>query len=57
MTNSRIREILNNKNINEIYYNEQPIWVQEVHGDMATVGFLNSNETKDLYVNDLYENS
>ncbi|MGN1327388.1 MAG: small, acid-soluble spore protein, H family [Clostridia bacterium] len=39
----------------EIYYNEQPVWIQEVHGDKATVGFLNSNNTEDLYINDLYE--
>ena len=55
MTNKRICEILNNKTIQEIYYNEQPVWVQEVHDDKATVGFLNSSDTMDLYIDDLYE--
>ena len=55
MTNKRICGILRNKEIKDIYYNEQPVWIQEVHGNKATVGFLNSSETKDLYVNDLYE--
>ena len=55
MTNKRICEILKNKSIQEIYYNEQPVWVQEVHGNKATVGFLNSNDTKDIYIDDLYE--
>ena len=41
--------------IKEIYYNEQPVWVQKIHGDKATVGFINSDETKDLYIDDLYE--
>ena len=55
MTNKRISEILQSKEIKEIYYNEQPVWVQELHGDKAKVGFLNSDGSKDLYINDLYE--
>lgn len=55
MTSKRVCEILKNKKIKEIYYNEQPVWVQEVHGNKATVGFVDSNKTQDLYVNDLYE--
>ena len=55
MTNKRICEILKNKSIHEIYYNEQPVWVQEVHGNKAKVGFVNLNKTQDLFVNDLYE--
>lgn len=55
MTNKRVCEILRNKEIKEIYYNEQPVWIQEIHGDKATVGFMNSNDTKDLYIDDLYE--
>ena len=57
MTNTRISEILRNKQLNEIYYNEQPVWVQEVHGDKATVGFINSNSSQDVFIKDLYENS
>ena len=30
MTNKRISEILQGKEIKEIYYNEQPVWVQEL---------------------------
>lgn len=55
MTNKRICEILKAKTIKEIYYNEQPVWIQEVHGNRVTVGFVNSDETKDLYIDDLYE--
>ena len=40
MTNKRISEILQGKEIKEIYYNEQPVWVQELHGNTAKVGFL-----------------
>ena len=55
MTNKRVCEILQNKDIKEIYYNDQPVWIQEVHGNKATVGFVGSNDTKDLYVKELYE--
>ena len=55
MTNKRVCEILKNKDIKEIYYNDQPVWIQEVHGNIATVGFVGSNDTKDLYVKELYE--
>lgn len=55
MTNKRVCDILKSKEIQEIYYNEQPVWVQEVHGNRATVGFLNSSNTMDLYIDDLYE--
>ena len=57
MTNTRISEIMRNKQLNEIYYNEQPVWVQEVHGDKATVGFINSNSSQDVFIKDLYEDS
>lgn len=56
MTNNRIAEILRNKQINEIYYNEQPVWVQEIHGDKATIGFINSDSSQDVFIKDLYEN-
>lgn len=55
MTNKRVCEILRDKDIKEIYYNEQPVWIQEVHGNKAKVGFIDSNETRNLYVDDLYE--
>lgn len=55
MTNKRISDILKSKEIKEIYYNEQPVWIQELHGNTAKVGFMNSSNTKDLYIDDLYE--
>lgn len=55
MTSKRICEILKDKKIEDVYYNEQPVWIQELHGNKAKVGFIHSNETQDLYVDDLYE--
>ncbi len=55
MTNKRINDILKSKEIKEIYYNEQPVWIQELHGNTAKVGYINSGNTEDLYIDDLYE--
>lgn len=55
MTNQRICEILKNKEIKEIYYDDKPIWIQELNGNKAKVGFLDSDLTQDLYIKDLYE--
>jgi len=55
MDKKRICEIVKNKEIRDIYYNDEPIWIQEVHGNIAKVGFMGSPDTKDIYINDLYE--
>lgn len=57
MTNKRVSEILKSKDITDVYYNDQPVWVQEVHGNVAKVGFIDSDMTKDLFISELYENN
>ena len=56
MNKQRINEILNHKNLNEVFYNEKPVWIQGVHDDIATIGFLDGSKEKDVYIDDLYEN-
>ena len=55
MTRERISEILKENKINEIYYNAKSIWIQETKNNIATIGFLDSNETKNVFIEDLYE--
>ena len=55
MDKQRINEILNCKKINEIFYNEKPVWIQEVSNDIATIGFLDGSQDKKVYISDLYE--
>ena len=57
MNKQRLHDILNQRNIQEIYYNEQPVWVQEINDNIAKIGFLNTQEEKDVYIEDLYEKS
>ena len=51
----RVQAILNNKEKCNVYYNEDPVWIQEVNDNIARVGFIDSNEEKDVYIEDLYE--
>ena len=55
MTHNRINEILRNKELHEIFYNNRPVWIQELQGNTAKVGFVDNNEEKDVFIEDLYE--
>ena len=55
MNRQRINEIINNNELNEVFYNEKPIWIQEVENDIATIGFLDGSKEKNVYITDLYE--
>ncbi len=55
MNNKRAFEIVNNKEIKDIYYNDNPVWIQEINNNMAKIGFMNRCEEKDVYIEELYE--
>ena len=55
MTNNRINELLKNKELHDIFYNNRPVWIQELQGNTAKVGFIDNNEEKNVYIEDLYE--
>ena len=57
MNKQRLNEILKNQSINEVFYNEKPVWIQEVHDDIAKIGFLDGSKEKDVYIEDLYESN
>ena len=52
----RAYDILNNKEIKEVLYNDKPVWIQSVSNQTAKIGFLDKSipET-DVYVKDVYE--
>lgn len=56
MNKTRVNEILNQKMLNEVYYNERPVWIQEVNDDIAKISFIDNFEEKNVYIEDLYEN-
>lgn len=56
MTSHKISEILKSKELHNIFYDNRPVWVQEITGNTAKVGFIDTNEEKDVFIEDLYEN-
>ena len=56
MNNKRVSEILKNKKFNDVYYDDRPVWIQEIDNNIAKVGFIDNNEERNVYIEDLYEN-
>lgn len=57
MDRERVNEILNHRSLSEVFYNEKPVWIQDVHDDIATIGFLDGSKEKKVYIDDLYESN
>lgn len=55
MNSKQVHEILKNKEKRDIYYENRLVWIQELNDNIATVGFVDNNEEKDVDVDDLYE--
>ena len=53
MKASKIHEILRNKQKVDIFYNERPVWIQEVNNDIAKIGFIDNFEEKNVHIEDL----
>lgn len=52
---NRIHSILNNKEKTDVLYNERPVWIQGVTENIAKIGFIDTFEEKDVFIQDLYE--
>ena len=55
MDKERIFEIMKQQHMYDVLYEEKPIWIQEVNDDVATIGFLDGTNEKNVYIEDLYE--
>lgn len=55
MNFSRVKEVLNNKEKVDIFYNERPVWIQSTNPKIAKVGFVDNFEERDVFIEDLYE--
>ncbi len=51
----RVHELINSKEKFDVFYDERPVWIQEVNNNIARVGFVDNFEEKDVYIQDLYE--
>ena len=52
---NRINSILNNKEKVDIFYEDRPVWIQEINNTRAKVGFVDNFDEKDVFIKDLYE--
>lgn len=52
---NRINSILNNKEKVDIFYEDRPVWIQEINNTRAKVGFVDNFDEKDVFIEDLYE--
>ena len=52
---NRVREVLNNKEKIDIFYNDRPVWIQSTSNRVAKVGFIDNFEERDVFIEDLYE--
>lgn len=57
MNYSRVYEIISNKEKADVFYNERPVWIQELTDNVAKVGFIDNFEERDVHIEDLYEDS
>ncbi len=55
MNIQRIHEILRNKEKCDVFYEDKPVWIQELNDNIAKVGFVDGSGDKDVYIEDLYE--
>jgi len=55
MEYNRVFEILRNKEKTDVFYNDRPVWIQELDNNVAKVGFIDNFEEKDIHIEELYE--
>ena len=58
MNYERINYILNNDNKFDIFYDDRPVWIQELdaNNQKSKIGFVDNFEERDVFIKDLYEN-
>lgn len=52
---NRLNSILNNKEKVDIFYEDRPVWIQEISNTRAKVGFVDNFDEQDVFIKDLYE--
>lgn len=57
MNIQRINEILANKEKCDVFYEDKPVWIQELNDNIAKVGFIDGTGDKDVHAKDLYEDN
>lgn len=56
MNEQRLTEILKSNKPIDVFYEEKPVWIQAIHENTVTIGFMDGSNPKDVFAEDLYEN-
>lgn len=51
----KINKILSNDEKVDVYYQNRPVWIQEISNNMAKIGFVDTFEEKDVNIDELTE--
>jgi len=52
---NRVKDVLSNKEKVDVFYNDRPVWIQSTDNRLAKVGFIDTFEERDVFIEDLYE--
>ena len=52
---NRLNSILSNKEKLDIFYEDRPVWIQEICDNRAKIGFVDNFHEQDVFITDLYE--
>lgn len=55
MNIKRVNEILKNKEKCDVFYEDNPVWIQEINDNIVSIGFIDGSGDKDVLVEELYE--
>ena len=55
MNKQKVSQILNSNQKIDVFYNNRPVWIQELNNNIATVGFIDNFEETSVDIEDLYE--
>lgn len=55
MDKKRAFEIIDNREICDVYFENHPVWIQEINHNIAKIGFIDKNEELDVNIENLYE--
>ena len=55
METQRASQIVNNKEICDVFYKNHVVWIQELNNNSAKIGFMDNTTEKIVDIIDLYE--
>lgn len=55
MDGKRAFEIVSHREICDVYYQNHPVWIQEIKHHIAKIGYMDGRKEQEVPLEDLYE--